>query len=165
MQVDLKNVTGIDTSKLAVKPDLASLKSEVDKLHIDKLVPVPVHLIKLSNVVKNDVAAKTVYDKLVVKVNNIDLVDFLKKLNMTQINQNQKKPDVSSLVKKKNKTDYNTKTSEIEKKITDHTHEKYITTLEFNTFTAKVFGARLAPANLETKTYFDAKLISLNKKN
>ena len=101
MQVDLKNVTGIDTSKLAVKPDLASLKSEVDKLHIDKLVPVPVHLIKLSNVVKNDVAAKTVYDKLVVKVNNIDLVDFLKKLNMTQINQNQKKPDVSSLVKKK----------------------------------------------------------------
>ena len=88
MQVDLKNVTGIDTSKLAVKPDLASLKSEVDKLHIDKLVPVPVHLIKLSNVVKNDVAAKAVYDKLVVKVNNIDLVDFLKKLNMTQINQN-----------------------------------------------------------------------------
>ena len=88
MQVDLKNVTGIDTSKLAVKPDLASLKSEVDKLHIDKLVSVPVHLIKLSNVVKNDVAAKAVYDKLVVKVNNIDLVDFLKKLNMTQINQN-----------------------------------------------------------------------------
>ena len=66
---------------------------------------------------------------------------------------------------KKQKTDYNTKTSEIEKKITDHTHEKYITTLEFNTFTAKVFGARLSPANLETKTYFDAKLISLNKKN
>ena len=52
-----------------------------------------------------------------------------------------------------------------EKTVVDHNHDNYITTLEFNTFTAKVFGARLAPANLETKTYFDAKLISLNKKN
>ena len=45
-------------------------------------------------------------------------------------------PDVSSLVKKK--TDYNTKISDIENKITDHNHDKYITTLEFNTMAADV---------------------------
>ena len=49
---DLKNATGIDTSKFALKSNLARLKSEVDKLDIDKLVPVPVDLSKLSDVVK-----------------------------------------------------------------------------------------------------------------
>ena len=70
-------------------------------------------------------------------------------------------PSVSSLVKK---TDYNIKISELEKKLTDHNHDKYITTPEFNTLAADVFNARLAQANLITKTDFDAKLSSLNKK-
>ena len=61
-KADLKNATGIDTSKLAAKSDLASLKAEVDKLDIDKLIPVPVDLRKLSDLVKNDVNKKTVYD-------------------------------------------------------------------------------------------------------
>ena len=52
--------------------------------------------------------------------------------------------DVSSLVKKK--TDYNTKITEIEKKLTDHNHDKYITTLELNTLAASVFNARVAQA-------------------
>ena len=52
-------------------------------------------------------------------------------------------PDVSSLVEK---TDYNTKLSEIGKKLTDHNNDKYITTPEFNKFTAEVFDARLARA-------------------
>ena len=69
---DLKNATGIDTSNFALKSNLASLKSEVDKLDIDKLIPVPVDLSQLSDVVKNDVVKKTVYDKLVAKVINID---------------------------------------------------------------------------------------------
>ena len=43
-KTDLKNATGIGTSKLAAKSDLASLKAEVDNLDIDKLVPVPVDL-------------------------------------------------------------------------------------------------------------------------
>ena len=64
-------------------------------------------------------------------------------------------PDVSSLVKK---TDYDTKVSEIEKKITDHDHDKYITTPKFNTLAASVFNARLAQADLVTKTDFDDKL-------
>ena len=72
-----------------------------------------------------------------------------------------KTPDASSLVKK---TDYNTKITEIEKKLTDHNHDKYITTPEFNTLAADVFNARLAQANLITKTDFDAKLSSLNRK-
>ena len=62
------------------------------------------------------------------------------------------------------KTDYNTKINEIEKRITDHSHDKYITTLEFNKLTAENFAARLALANLVTKTDFDDKLINLNKK-
>ena len=70
-------------------------------------------------------------------------------------------PDISTLVKK---TDYNTKITEIEKKLTDHNHDKYITTPEFNTLAASVFNARLAQANLVTKTDFDANLSSLNKK-
>ena len=72
-----KNVTRVDTSHFALKTNLANLKTEVDKLDIDKLVPVPVDLSKLSNVVKNDVVKKTVYDKLVAKVNNIDTSDFV----------------------------------------------------------------------------------------
>ena len=54
-KTDLKNVTHIDTSSFALKTNLASLKTEVDKLDIDKLVPVPIDLNKLSDVVKNDV--------------------------------------------------------------------------------------------------------------
>ena len=62
------------------------------------------------------------------------------------------------------KTDYNTKITEIEKKLTDHNHDKYITTLEFNTLAISVFNARLAQANLIIKTDFDAKLSSLVEK-
>ena len=49
-------------------------------------------------------------------------------------------------------------------KLTDHNHDKYITTLEFNTLAANVFNARLVQAHLVTKTEFDAKLSSLNRK-
>ena len=66
-------------------------------------------------------------------------------------------PSVSSLAKK-------TKISELEKKLTDHNHDKYITTPELNTMAASVFNARLEQANLITKTDFDAKLSSLNRK-
>ena len=52
----------------------------------------------------------------------------------------------------------------LEKKLTDHNHDQYITTPEFNTLTAIVFNARLAEANLITKTDFDAKLSSVNRK-
>ena len=102
-KTDLKNVTHVDTSSFALKTNLANLKTEVDKLDIDKLVHIPADLSKLSNVVKNDV----VNDKLVAKVNaiplnNIDTSDFvLKTKYQTDKTELEKKvPDVSKFVEK-----------------------------------------------------------------
>ena len=113
-KTDLKNITHIDTSSFALKTSLASLKTEVDKLDIDKLAQVSVDLSKLSGVVKNDVVKKAVYDKLVAKVNNIDTSDFvLKTKYQTDKTELEKKiPDVTDFVKK-------TKLTELENKIPD----------------------------------------------
>ena len=62
------------------------------------------------------------------------------------------------------KANYDTKISEIKRTLTDHNHDKYITTPEFNKLTAQNFAARLAQANLVTKTNFDSKLTSVIKK-
>ena len=62
-KADIKNITHVDTSRFALKTNLASLKTEVDKLDINKLAPVRVDLSKLSDVVKNDVVKKAVHDK------------------------------------------------------------------------------------------------------
>ena len=70
---DIKNISYVDTLSFALKTNLANLKTEVDKLGINKLVPAPADLSKLSNVVKNDVVKKDVYDKLVAKVDNTDV--------------------------------------------------------------------------------------------
>ena len=51
-KADIKNISHVDTSSFALKANLANLKTEVDKLDIDKLVPVPVDFSKLSDVVK-----------------------------------------------------------------------------------------------------------------
>ena len=76
-KTDLKIVTHVDTSSFVLKTNWASLKTEVDKLDIDKLEPVPVDLNKQSNAVKNDVIEKAVYNKLVSKVHNIDTSAFV----------------------------------------------------------------------------------------
>ena len=57
-KADIKNITHVDTSSFALKTNLANLKTDIDKLDIDKLVPVPVDLSKLSDVVKNDAVKK-----------------------------------------------------------------------------------------------------------
>ena len=62
------------------------------------------------------------------------------------------------------KANYDTKISEIKRALTDHNHDKYITTPELNKLTAQNFAARLAQANLVTKTNFDSKLTSVIKK-
>ena len=59
---DLKNATGVDASQFAEKDDLATLKSDVDKLDMDKLKTVPIDLSKLSIAVNNDVVKKDVYN-------------------------------------------------------------------------------------------------------
>ena len=68
-KTDLKNITHVAASSFALKINLASLKTELDKLGISKLVPVPVDLSKLSDLVKSDVVKKAVYDQVVAKVN------------------------------------------------------------------------------------------------
>ena len=113
-KTDLKNVTHVDTSGFALKTNLASLKPEVDKLDIDKLAPVPDDLSKLSDVVKNDAVKKTVYDKLVAKVNNIDTSDFLlkSKYQTDKKELENKIPNVIDFVKR-------AKLTELENKIID----------------------------------------------
>ena len=142
---------------------------------------------KLSDAVKNDVVKKDVYDtydfklKTKYQTDKTDLekkipnvTDFVKEAKFTEFEKKisdvsnlatkiafatveNKIPDVSSRVKK---TGNNAKVIEIENKLTDHNHYKYITTSEFNTLAKDVFNARLAQANLIRKTDFDAKLSS-----
>ena len=78
-KTDLTNIPHVDTSSFALKTNLAGLKTEIDKLDIDKLAPDPVDLSKLGDVVKNDVVKKAVYEKLAAKVNNIDTSAFVLK--------------------------------------------------------------------------------------
>ena len=115
-KADIKNISHVDTSSFALKSNLASLKTEVDKLDIDKLLPVPVDLSKLSDVIKNDVVKKTVYEKLVAKVNSIVTSRFvLKNKNDTdKTGLENKIPDTSGLVKK---TAYHAKITDIDGKI------------------------------------------------
>ena len=107
-----------------------------------------------------------------------NVTDFVKKSKLTELENKipdisnlatktalttveNKLPDVSNLVKK---TGNNTKVTEIESKLNNHNHDKYIHTQEFNKLTADVFNAKLAQATLITKTEFDAKLSNLNRK-
>ena len=66
---DVKNITHVDASSHATKTNLAALKTEVDKIDVDKLKAVPV-LAKLSNVVKNHVVKKTDYNTKVTSTEN-----------------------------------------------------------------------------------------------
>ena len=145
---------------LLKKVDLASLKSEVDKLNIDKLkgvqtvlnifkskvdkldadklVPVPVYLSKLGDVVKNDVVKKDVYNA---KIEDIEdkIPDITNLATKSTLNAkiNEGKNEVPST------TNLPTTTAliAVEQKIPDHS--KYITSPEFNTLTAENFTARL----------------------
>ena len=86
-KTDLKNTTGVDISSFAKKSDLASLKSKVDKLDVNKLVPVPVDLSKLSALVKNYVVKKDVYNT---KIKNIEdkIADITNLATNSSINLN-----------------------------------------------------------------------------
>ena len=93
------------------------------------------------------------------------MTDFVKKAKLTKLEN--KIPDISNLTTKTalatvenkipnvinlvKKPDYNIKVTEIEKKLTDHNHDKYIDTQEFNKLAADVFNARLAQAKLPKK--------------
>ena len=78
-KTDIKNVPYVQNSHFALQSNLANLKTEVNKLDVDKLVSALADLSKLKDVVKNEVVKKTVYDKLVAKVNSIDTSAFVLK--------------------------------------------------------------------------------------
>ena len=73
---DLKNLH-VKRSDFALKTNLAGLKSEADKLDVDKLVPVPNDLAKLSNKVANDLTTKTDFNTLKIKFDDIDLSKYI----------------------------------------------------------------------------------------
>ena len=108
---DLKNISHVNISSYALKTTLASLKTEVEKLDIAKLTPVPNDLAKLSNVVKNDVAKRPEYNKLLAKVDNIDTTGFALNIKYNTNKSNLEKrisdmdkkiPDKNGLVQKNN---------------------------------------------------------------
>ena len=85
----LQNITHVDVSSFTSKTNLAALKTEVDKVDVDKLKTTPTDLAKLSNVVKNEVVKKTDYNAKVTSIegqiagitkNTIDNLADIKKL-------------------------------------------------------------------------------------
>ena len=105
-KADIKNISHVDSSSFASKANLVSLKTEVDKLDIHKLAPLPVDLSNLNDVVKNDVVKKSAYDKLVTKVISVDTSTFVlkTKYDTGKSELENKVVDTSGLVKK---ADYN----------------------------------------------------------
>ena len=136
---DIKNITHVDTSSFALKTNLSSLKTKVDKLDIDKLVSVPNGLSKLSNVVKNDVK-KTPYNKLVAKLDNLDTNDFVlkTKYDTDKAELEKKIPNTSNLARK-------TALTTVENKIPD------ISNLAIKTLINKVENRSPNISNLATK--------------
>ena len=114
----VKNITHVDASSFASKTNLAALKSEVDKLHTDKLKTVPDDLAKLSNVVNNDVVMETEFNKLKSDVDAIDLTVYAPKTSVTALVR-----DLDDRVDavKKDVNDLNDTIDGIEKKIPDVT--------------------------------------------
>ena len=156
-KLDIKNILHVNTSSFALKTNLANLKTEVDKLDIDKLKPVPTDLSKLSKVVKNDVVKKDVYNKLVTKVDNIDTGGFVlkTKYDTDKSELENKIPDTSGLVKK---TNYNTKITELENKIPD------ISNLATKTALTAVENKIPSVSNLVKKTDYNTKITEIENK-
>ena len=154
----------MDVSSFALKSNLANFKTKVDKLDIDKLTPVPDDLSRQSNVVKNDVVKKTVYDKLVAKINNIGTTGFLLKttydtnkldLEKKISDADKKIPDTSELAKE---TDLNAKITEIGSKI------PRITGLATNSALTTVENKMPDVSSLVRKTDYDTKISEIEKK-
>ena len=142
-----KNISYVDTSSFELESKLVSLKTEVDKVDIDKLVPVPVDLSKLSDVVK-----KTAYDKLVAKVNSIDASAFVLKT---------KYETDKSKIENKNpdkKTDYNTKIAKIEGEVPNV--RNLVTKATLTTIDNKIPSV----SSLAKKTDYNAKITEIENR-
>ena len=135
---DLKTeVDKLDIDKLGSLPNnLSKLKTKVDKLDIDKLAPVPTDLSKLSDVVKTEVVKKTEYNA---KIKNIK----------------DKIPDISNLA---TKTNLNTKISEVKNEIPS------ITGLATTSALTAVENKIPDTSNFVKKTDYNAKVTEIEKK-
>ena len=109
---DIKNIMQVNTSGFALKSNLDNLKTEVDKLDIDKLKPLPDDVSKLSNVVANEVIKKTDYNNKITEIEGKipDISNLATKTALTIVEN--KVPNISGLVTK-------TKLSAVENKIPD----------------------------------------------
>ena len=135
---DVKNITHVDVSSYATKTNLAALKTEVDKIDVDRLKTVPDDLAKLSNVVKNEVVKKTDFsaDTYVTRTKfSTDISALDDKIDKVE----KKIPDISSLETKRNVTALvNNLNNKIDKlKINDYAKKtsltNYMLTSTFNT--------------------------------
>ena len=173
-KTDLKNVTHVDSSSFAAKTnfvlnDLGKISDVVKHDVAKKKAVCDKSVAKVNNIDTSEFVLKTKYqtDKAELGKKIPDVSNLVKKAKLTELEN--KIPDVSNLETKtaltavENKiprvsdlvkrTDYDTKTTEIEKRMTDHNHDKCIATPDFNTFAADVFNARLARAKLITKSF------------
>ena len=132
-KTDLNNITHVDVSSFASKTNLTALKTEVDKIDIDKLKTVPDDLAKLTNVVKNEVVKKTDFSvdtyvtrtKFSTDTNTLD--DKIDKVE-------KKIPDISGLATRSNVT---TLVNNLNNKI-DNLKNNYTLTSTFNTKSAEL---------------------------
>ena len=127
--------------------DISNLETKTALTTVENKIP------KVSNL-----ATKILDNKVGNKIP--DISNLATKRGLTAIEN--KIASISDLVKK---TDYNTKITDIENKLNNHDHDKYNGTSDFNILATNIFNARLAQANLITKTDFDSRLSSFNKKN
>ena len=157
-KTDLKNITHVDVSSFASKTNLSALKTEVDKIDVDKLKAVPDDLAKLSNVVKNEVVKKSAYNTLKNKVDAIYTSKFVSRTKFTtdtnslddKIDKVEKKiPDISGLPSK-------TELTAVENKIPNVSG--LATTFALTAVENKIPDI----TNLITKRDFDTKLKSVS---
>ena len=145
-KTDLKNITHVDVSSYAIKTNLAALKTEVDKIDVDKLKTTPVDLVKLTNAVKHDLVKKTVYNTKVTSIetqiagltkNTVDNLADVTKLKAIDTNSFVLKTKLASDV-----TILENKIDTVDKKIPDisglATKSSLNTYLQTSTFNSKV---------------------------
>ena len=135
---DLEGIAHVDTSSFALKTNLSALKTEVDKLDIPKLGPLPIDVAKRTNKVANDLVEKHDFNLLKAKVDNNETdndnletkVDNNHLTAETSINNLKTKVDGIDLTKYVKKSDYDTKVGNLELKVPDFSGK--LNTSEFN---------------------------------
>ena len=148
-KTDLKNITHVDVSSFASKTNLAALKTEVDKIDVDKLKTTPVDLAKLTNAVENDLVKKTDYNAKVTSIedqiagitkNTIDNLADMTKLKAVDTNsfvlRTKLASDVNTLENKIETVDK--KTPDISGLATKTSLNSYLQTSTFNSQVTEV---------------------------